>query len=182
MGGYGSGPNGYGSKKDTVEDCRTIDICYLARHGYIKNHRTNYASLTWNNSVTHEFLWRCDFYFDLTGWPKTVRLSYSVPRSYDGPFDKYEYTVQLTTTKPNFGGVRWWFVCPISGCGRRAGKLYRPSYSRYYGCRRCHDLTYTSCQESRKFDSLHKMLALQMLDSYPGITGRDVKRILSAKW
>jgi hypothetical protein len=35
-------------------------------------------------------------------------------------------------------------------CGRRVGKLYLPPGGRYYGCRQCHDLTYTSCQQSDK--------------------------------
>jgi hypothetical protein len=33
---------------------------------------------------------------------------------------------------------------------RQAGRLYLPSGSRYFGCRACHDLTYTSCRESHK--------------------------------
>jgi hypothetical protein len=61
-------------------------------------------------------------------------------------------------------GLRWWFVCPLIGqgrtCARRVGKLYLPPGSRYFGCRHCHELTYTSCQESRKHDSLFRHLAL----------------------
>jgi hypothetical protein len=30
------------------------------------------------------------------------------------------------------------------------GKLYLPPYSRYFGCRLCHDLTYRSAQEHDK--------------------------------
>jgi hypothetical protein len=30
------------------------------------------------------------------------------------------------------------------------GKLYLPPPARYFGCRHCHDLTYTSCQEHDK--------------------------------
>ncbi len=50
-------------------------------------------------------------------------------------------------------------------CGRRVGKLYLPSGGRYYGCRHCYRLTYTSCQESRKCESAFRMLARE--------TGRD---------
>jgi hypothetical protein len=35
-------------------------------------------------------------------------------------------------------------------CQRRVGKLYLPPGGRYYGCRHCHALTYTSCQEHDK--------------------------------
>jgi hypothetical protein len=63
---------------------------------------------------------------------------------------KLDYTVRLVTTGCHLGGVRWWFICPLSRnevtCGRRVRKLYL--HGKYFGCRRCHDLSYTSCQES----------------------------------
>jgi hypothetical protein len=61
------------------------------------------------------------------------------------------YRVDLTATRPRFGGLCWWFVCPLVvgglGCDRRVGKLYLPPGGRYYGCRHCYGLTYTSCQQ-----------------------------------
>jgi hypothetical protein len=39
------------------------------------------------------------------------------------------------------------------------GELHLPPHGRYFGCRHCHDLTYTSCQESRKYDRVWRMLA-----------------------
>jgi hypothetical protein len=41
------------------------------------------------------------------------------------------------------------------------GKLYLPPGGRYYGCRHCYDLTYTSCQESHKYDGMWRALAAQ---------------------
>ena len=74
-----------------------------------------------------------------------------------------ELPVSLTRTYPHFGGVRWWFTCPLildgERCGRRAGKLYLPPGAGHFGCRHCHDLTYRSCQESHKFDDLYRTLA-----------------------
>jgi hypothetical protein len=37
--------------------------------------------------------------------------------------------------------------------------LYLPPRARYFGCRHCHDLTYTSCQESHKYDGVYRRLA-----------------------
>ncbi|MGH7169062.1 MAG: hypothetical protein ACRELG_02140 [Gemmataceae bacterium] len=37
-----------------------------------------------------------------------------------------------------------------------------PPHARYFGCQRCHELTYTSCQESRKYDSLYRFMARNM--------------------
>jgi hypothetical protein len=74
-----------------------------------------------------------------------------------------DYRVRLVTTRPRFGGLRWWFVCLliVNGrpCSRRVGKLYLPPHGRYFGCRHCHDLTYATCQASRKYSSLYRHLA-----------------------
>ena len=59
--------------------------------------------------------------------------------------------IRLQATYPAFGGVRWWFTCPLvtNGvtCHRRAGNLYLPTGARYFGCRHCHDLRSRSSQE-----------------------------------
>ena len=58
--------------------------------------------------------------------------------------------IQLQTTAMQFGGSRYWFTCPLSldgvDCNRRVGKLYLPPGATYFGCRKCHELTYQSCQ------------------------------------
>jgi hypothetical protein len=51
---------------------------------------------------------------------------------------------RLEATRPNFGGVRWWFSCPQ--CGKRCKKLYLPAGQWEIACRLCHRLTYTSTQ------------------------------------
>jgi hypothetical protein len=62
--------------------------------------------------------------------------------------------IVLETTPTQFGGKRWWFICPLAvrgvACNRRAGKLYLPPEAKYFGCRRCHQLSYRSCQETHK--------------------------------
>jgi len=64
---------------------------------------------------------------------------------------KYSYDVILTTTPCHFGGIRYWFRCPLlkpdgTPCNRRVAKLYLPPFQSHFGCRHCHDLTYTSRQ------------------------------------
>jgi hypothetical protein len=69
--------------------------------------------------------------------------------------------LRFTTTKCNFGGVRYWFLCPA--CNRRIGKLYAPLYVPLYApsgagdfkCRHCHNLTYTTAQTHN--GRLHKL-------------------------
>ena len=63
--------------------------------------------------------------------------------------------------RPHYGGLRWWFTCPLvvggRSCTRRAGKLYLRGG--YFGCRRCQDLTYRSCQEAHQAERSGRMLA-----------------------
>ena len=66
-----------------------------------------------------------------------------------------KYLVHLTSTSPNYGGRRWYFVCPLAGCGRRVACLYLAPGSRYFACRHCSNLTYQSTRNDlmEKVDS-----------------------------
>lgn len=69
-----------------------------------------------------------------------------------------EQGIELCTTRPHFGGLRWWFVCPR--CRGRAGRLHLPPGSTQFWCRACHGLSYESAQGSRgKTNGLWKVLA-----------------------
>ena len=50
----------------------------------------------------------------------------------------------LETSNPNYGGIRWWFLCPH--CGGRSASLYSPQSDRRADlrCRRCWGLGYRS--------------------------------------
>lgn len=52
-----------------------------------------------------------------------------------------EYIAPIVATVPNYGGRRYWFLCPR--CGRRIRSLYG---GRYFLCRTCHGLTYATAQ------------------------------------
>jgi hypothetical protein len=81
-----------------------------------------------------------------------VRLNYAITDS-QGNSMPYDNEISLITTPCNLGGVRYWFICPLSRnglyCGRRTGTLYLASGGSYFGCRYCYDLSYESRNESR---------------------------------
>ncbi len=57
--------------------------------------------------------------------------------------DKIELLNQdigVTCTRCNFGGLRFWFVCPQ--CNNRVGVLYKNPISEAILCRKCHGLSY----------------------------------------
>src|SRR3954470_1722651 len=58
----------------------------------------------------------------------------------DGATGQITYRVGLTTTRPRYGGERWWFVCPATG--RRAFRLYLPNGGRRFLSRAGHRLRF----------------------------------------
>ena len=75
---------------------------------------------------------------------------------------------------PNdFGGVRYWFVCP--GCGRRMGTLYLAGSSTTFLCRQCSNLTYESRNEPHwaRYSGWERLMILNIK---AGQLRRKVKR------
>ncbi len=177
MGGYGSGARSHwwrGPKKTAVEQCRQLDAAQLTREGVLRaDLRTQGRWCWWRDEARTEEKASIDYEVDTTAQPPWLRLYYRFLA--DGK--AVNYRLGLAVTRPHFGGHRWWFICPllINGrqCGRRVRKLYLPPHSSYFGCRHCHELTYTSCQESHKYDGLARGLARNL-----GSDSATVKRII----
>lgn len=58
--------------------------------------------------------------------------------------------VRLSTSKTQFGGVRYWFVCP--NCAKRKGKLLRTP-SGQVGCNSCLGVSYQSTRNKAVLNS-----------------------------
>jgi hypothetical protein len=164
MGGPGSGGRYHWwrpAKKTAVEDCLSIDANRWTREGILKAAVRQTGSWRWTYSSGKS--WAVS-YEVMTLHPDVplLRLSYSWTL-HGRDEQSADYVVPLTRTYPRFGGLRWWFVCPLAaggrGCGRRVGKLHLPHHARHFGCRQCHDLTYRSSQESHSDDRLFQFLA-----------------------
>jgi hypothetical protein len=115
------------------------------------------GTLSWSNPTTGEKVSSCGYALDTLDLDApSLRLFYTFTRTGEA----VKYSVRLATTTPKYGGIRWWFLCPLAPnrnlCYRRVAKLYLPPGGKYYGCRTCHNLTYTSCQESDKRVSFFK--------------------------
>jgi len=61
-----------------------------------------------------------------------------------GPWQDVELKIPVTWTPCNYGGSRPWFLCPVSGCGRRVAVLYGGAA---FACRHCRELVYESQRE-----------------------------------
>src|SRR5712692_6813759 len=138
MGGLGSGNYTRMDAKGAVESRLSIDVREWRREGLL------YAG--------HSFPW---------SWPRAdnerrigvqvglghVRLKYRVWRTGQAA-EQVDEVIQLSATPCSYGGLRDWFVCPGQSCGRRVAVLY--SGSKYFRCRRCSGLAYTSQREDRR--------------------------------
>jgi len=158
MGGFGSGKwSDVCCRKQSVELCREINIKFLKDNGFLNANKT--GNIRWNNSAGQELgsVIVESLLSDDNDKTPLVVLQYEVLSS-GGTEKSFKYQVELTQTPCHYGGLRWWFVCPAVKdgiyCGDRVGKLYLPPAGEYFGCRKCYDLTYESCQKSHKYDRI----------------------------
>ena len=143
MGGSGSGRH-WGCGRATVEDGLTLDINKLIRDGNIRPGGWCSGTLRWTHVASGEEVGSIGYEADLMAQDQSwVRLHYRVN---DEPQD---YRVTLETTRPNYGGRRWWFRCPATGW--RVAKLHLPSGGQIFASRRAYGLAYQS-QRERAYD------------------------------
>ena len=159
MGGYGSGWQG--TKKTTVDESLVLSVSDLVRKGALATDTRTTGALGWTYRGEDKPHATIGYEADLgdrgAAW---LRLFYTASG------DPVDYRVRLVTTRPHYGGLRWWFLCPLvrqdGGPPRRVGKLYLPPGGRYFGSRVGYGLTYRSCQESGQFRSLYRLIAANM--------------------
>ncbi len=144
MGGYGSGraPEKYFC---TVEECHSIDIGNMVRGQWIEPGRRTSGTIKWH--VAGKEVASIGFEGRMDGWPPFLRLYYTYNRT-----ERIDYNVSIATSRPNYGGNRYWFLCP--SCWARIGKLHLASGQKYFTCRICQRLTYRSCRESHELDRI----------------------------
>ncbi len=133
------------SDRSTVEDSKVLDIFWLKKNDYFCGYRS--GTITWSRAgnVTGSIGIQVGVNSE-TEPEGTVRLYYTSNTNGEGT--QLDYKIMLVATRCNYGNYRWWFLCPLVGCGRRVGKLYLAPGAKYFGCRACYRLTYESCRES----------------------------------
>jgi hypothetical protein len=137
------------SNKEEANNLKKVEIWWLKKYGYLDGYK--YGGIEWNNSWSGT-----KSSIGITGstmdGDKYIQFQYTQTDRDTDKKEEFDYKVNLTATPCNYGGVRYWFICPLykNGvyCGRRVGTLYKRGD--YFGCRHCHDLTYRSKNENRK--------------------------------
>jgi len=88
--------------------------------------------------------WKNNISFWISTYDNYIELIYTVTVNWSGEKSDMRYKIPLTTTLCNYGGHRYWFICPLykngQFCGRRVGVIY--SVDKWFGCRYCADIAY----------------------------------------
>jgi hypothetical protein len=166
MGGLSSERRNTYAKKRIVEDCWILDLAKVLitdpaaqpPGGVLQTRRINHLGET-PLPIRYTFVEGEEAeeeedasYLDIT---------YPVGRK--GLHENVKERIELLRTRPNYGGARWSLSCPLASEGECRGdrllKLYLPPGERRFGCRKCHDLTYESSQQSGKYDGLYALWA-----------------------
>jgi hypothetical protein len=139
MGGHGSGRRS-GIGREMVEDCRSIDVNWLHKVGYLVPGRG--GPMYWmrdSKSVAS---------ISVRAEEDRVVLSYK-HRRYEGDWQSVKQFVSIDRVPCRFGGTRPYFLCPGprfgNRCGRRVVMLF--GLGKYFLCRHCYNLAYGSQSE-----------------------------------
>jgi|ERR1035437_691339 hypothetical protein len=143
--------------KAIAEHSNALSVFFLKKHGYLnKDDSFRYGGITW--SYGGESKSRINFRINKDDWgtPEErayINLIYTHTDSWTQEKSDMNSRIELTTTPCRYGGVRYWFICPLtkSGvyCGRRVGVLY--SIGKWFGCRHCGEIAYEAQMSGGKY-------------------------------
>lgn len=137
----------YWSKKSCVGDYDDLDVFWLKKNGYFCGWKSGGISWT-NQSGTSNSI---GLFVSTHTDDKYAQFTYTITDRDTGEKTNYNYNITITTTPCTYGGVRYWFICPLTSngryCGRRVGKVFLGD--KYFGCRHCYNLSYNSRNETK---------------------------------
>jgi hypothetical protein len=128
---------GYRHQRRTrVEECLELTISMLRASGSLEHGVWRRASFVWGDMLTARFE------LNISGADNgAIWLDYVVGGQ------RTHQCISLIASTPHLGGLRWWFLCPLTD--ERVSTLYLPPGELAFASRLAYGLTYRSCQESR---------------------------------
>ena len=147
MGGYGSGR--YGGRP-TAEGTASfvLDIARLRQAG-LKLGTAGEISMTFESSWDGKLSVELGIDARQLDAPR-IKIRHATR---DSEGQEIAYSVSLMTTRPHFGGLRWWFICPARG--QLCAKLFLPNGGRRFLSREAYRLGY-GCQRETRADRLER--------------------------
>lgn len=151
MGGIGSG-DWYRSRKSYLDDCRMLCINRMEKLKAISPNGRTSGSWVWTDVETGEKTSSIG-YESCTTDPENMYLRLHYTFTQTG--EKVDYKIKLVASCPNYGGKRFWFICPYKG--KRVAKLYLPYGAIYFASRHAYGLKYASQSETTQGRAINRM-------------------------
>jgi len=185
MGGWSSGRHG---GRPTADASLRIDLAWMLRTGRAKEGAVTWGSLSW---LRGDQPYGSISYRAIMDTPGEERLELSYTRSSGGEREQVKQIVQLSFSRPHYGGKRWWMICPYRGL--RVGKLYLPPNGDRFASRLAWRLGYHIQRvakhdraSERVFRLQRKLKGDQGLGNFPrrpkGMWRRTYERHLERYW
>jgi len=137
--------------KQEADNIKSIATSFLKKHDYFCGWRS--GTITWTRSgMWGENKSSVGISVVLDDDDKYLKINYTQTDNYTEEKKDFDYKISLTTTPCNYGGERYWFICPWYKdgvyCGNRVGTIYKGGD--YFACRHCYELTYSSRNKNRR--------------------------------
>lgn len=128
-----------GQSGGLVEDCLTLDLAALMRLAPRLDGQVGHGSLSWR--VDDEVVGSAWVRIDLRS-AETAQLviAFACGGEDGGKRRVVAQRVRLAFTVPQFGGRRWWMICPVTG--DRVRCLHLPPAGDRFACRKAWNLSY----------------------------------------
>ena len=130
-----------------IDDYPVLDVTALHKHRYVKPNTSGESSCKSSEHVKWVFSWHCV--------DKSIKTAYRL--SGGDSEGNYQHEIELITQSVNYGGSRFFLVCPC--CHAKRKQIYFVSSNA--ACRTCNGLYYQSQSEShqdRKYRKLDRLL------------------------
>lgn len=167
-----------------IDHCRALNINRLIETGVIKRGSSQSGTWLWTDSETGEQKASVGYQSNTCDLNESyLRVHYILTDSGKA----MDYNIPLITTKAHFGGVRFWFKCPLTG--RKVTKLFLPYGATVFACRQAYGLKYVSQSQGyfdRVINKKWKIVRKAGGYDYPvkpkGMHDRTFEKILDEYW
>jgi len=153
MGGFGSGRHG---GRPTADMSKKIDLAWMIRTGRAKPGQCISGSLSW--TCGGEPAGWIGYSADMEDeFASVLKLSFA--RGSGADREDVKQQISLVYTEPNFGGRRWWMICPYRHI--KVAKLYLRNGGDRFASRKAWGLAYNSQRVAHRDRPFEKLFRLQ---------------------
>lgn len=166
------------SFRDETDDYHQLSVRKLREWDYFSGWRS--GTVTWTRGEHKSSI---GIMVIISSDEKYIKLNYTQTTYSTGEKKDFDYKVPIVSTNCNYGGVRYWFVCPLykngKYCGKRCGVLYKGGD--YFGCRECYNLIYSSQKMNTKYRYYPLFRVLDLDNKIDGLEKKIKRRFYAGR-